>query len=119
MLAGQEIGFMDVLMITAFGMVVSMAAMVFLWWFVVILSKAVAWRESKDKPVQTPPEIEITAEDGVSEAEIAAIIAAVGTKTGFYPNQYRITSISSDHGASQEEAAAVIAAIHQHIKRKE
>jgi Na+-transporting methylmalonyl-CoA/oxaloacetate decarboxylase gamma subunit len=118
MLAGQEIGLIEVLMITAFGMIVAMAAMVLLWWFVVMLSKAVAWKESKSlgaksKLVEALPTKENVTGDGVvSKAEIAAIIAAVNTKTGLHPSQYKITSIQSGSDATQEEVAAVITAIY-------
>ena len=125
MLAGQEIGFLDVLTITAFGMIVSMVAMIMLWWFVVILSKAVAWRESKEKSLSVVdksgeelPEAILKEESfsviDVSEAEIAAIIGAVGTGLGLSPDQYKIKSINNSHvvlDARQEEVAAIVAAI--------
>ena len=109
MLVGQEIGLMDVLMITAFGMTVSMAAMVLLWWFVVVLSRAVAWKEAGRKPdraVGQPAE-----ESDVTGAEIAAIIAAVGAETGLCPGQYKITSIASSEEMDGRETAVIVAAI--------
>ena len=125
MLAGQEIGFLDTLMITAFGMIISMVAMILLWWFVVILSKAVAWKESKEKPLKVVDkskeglseailkEESFSAMD-VSEAEIASIIGAVGASLGLSPDQYKIKSISNSYGGQdvgQEEVAAIVAAI--------
>lgn len=94
MLVGQEIGFGDVMMITAFGMFVSMAAMIILWWFVVILGKAVAWRESKGKTAAMSVEAKKFAQE-TDEAEVAAIVAA--------------TMAGTDK--SQEEVAAMVAVI--------
>ena len=125
MLAGQEIGFLDVLMITAFGMIVSMVAMILLWWFVVVLSKAVAWRKSKEESlsvadkskVELPRAIlkeESFSVIDVSEAEIATIIGSVGTSLGLSSHQYKIKSINNSYlgqEVEQEEVAAIVAAI--------
>jgi len=115
MLAGQEIGILDVLMITAFGMMVSMAAMVILWWFVIALGKTLAWKKSKNDADETAPTEAESASQGdldeMTKEDIAAIIVAVGTETGLAPSQYKIISIMSRIDIPQEEVAVIMAAI--------
>ena len=117
MLAGQEIGLIEILMITAFGMLVSMAAMVILWVFVVILGKLVSWKESDNaaKPeTVTVPVKPLQESDALTEEELAAIIALSYAESGLYPSQLKVTSITSSANASEEEIAAITAAICTH-----
>ena len=113
MLVGQEIGFADVMMITAFVMFISMTAMFILWAVVVILSKAVAWKESKNKVQDSQVTSNLPSSDfsDVSMEEIAVIVAATSARIKLHPNQYRITSITSDSDVTSEEVAVIIASI--------
>ena len=95
MLAGQDIGVYELLLISLLGMTVAMTALILLMSFIMIFSKLLAAKgdEGSYKTAE-PPSVQ-AAEGHVPEDEIAAIIAAVSAESGLRPNQFSINSITS------------------------
>jgi len=100
-MTGQEIialPFSDVAMITVFGMSVSMAAMIILWIFVVILSKvakvyeAPAMAAAKATAPQTSANATSADANGVTEEEAAAVVAVICAEAGIDPSKHKVTA---------------------------
>jgi hypothetical protein len=104
MLVGQNIGPMEVLMITLFGMVVATIAVILMMFFVMLLSRifsglgknAAAQKAVPGNGSLTNGVLANTAiANNISEEEIAAITAAVCAESGLLPGKFRIVSISA------------------------
>ena len=98
MLVGQNIGPMEVLMITLFGMVVATIAVILMMFFVMLLSRifsGLGKNPAAQKAVPGNGSLANTAiANSISEEEIAAITAAVCAESGLLPGKFRIVSIN-------------------------
>jgi|GEM_PF-1910612 len=125
MLVGQDIGLVEVIWISLFGMAVATIAIIILMIFVIIISKIIsqgrkaasAQKTVSEKAVsaqvsQTPAVPDPSATEAapvpvsalqstapssvcVTEDEVASITAALCVETGMHPEQFRIVSITS------------------------
>jgi len=120
MLVGQDIGLVEVVWISLFGMVVATIAIILLMIFVIIMSKIISQGKKaaitkklaseQATPLQAPPALAATLvalaavpdlqplvppSAYVSEDEIAGITAALCVETGMRPEQFRIVSIAA------------------------
>jgi|GEM_PF-1010735 len=99
MLSGQEISFIDSLIIAVTGMAIVMFELVLLAFFIFILSKLLAPFSRKKEAVQTAAgSVSVPGSAGVincglEDDEIAAVMTAVCQESGLTPEQINIKSI--------------------------
>lgn len=84
MLAGQEIGVYETLMISLAGMTVAMVSLFILMLFIIVVSKIIVGFSN----------IIQKQEDIASEEEIAVIASVICAETGLKPDEFKIKTIT-------------------------